>query len=115
MEGKPCVFNKLALYFGNSGSHCMLKTESSKKYSTLFIFANILLLVHIGSLWGPYRPIFEPSSPHMAHSACFLLVTCLVYSLTLAMGAAHSPETSVKSYQTTEHHFPEDSILQSSL
>jgi hypothetical protein len=45
----------------------------------------------------------------MAHSACCFLLACLAYFLTLKMDAILSYKASANSYQTTQHHIPEES------
>jgi hypothetical protein len=44
--------------------------------------------------------------------ACFMLITCLAYDLTLRMEAVYSSETLVNLYQTTQHQILEESTLQ---
>jgi hypothetical protein len=44
-------------------------------------------------------------------SYCFMLVSCLVYSLTLKMQGTCSPQTSDDFRWTTQRHTPEDKIL----
>jgi hypothetical protein len=50
--------------------------------------------------------IFRVKEPLIA--ACFMLVSCLAYFLTLKMEATGSSKTSVDFQQTTEHYIPED-------
>jgi hypothetical protein len=45
---------------------------------------------------------------------CFLLVSCLAYSLTLKMAVIHFPEIS-RSFKTTLHYNPDDSTIYSHL
>jgi hypothetical protein len=44
--------------------------------------------------------------------ACFWLIACLAYCLTLNAEAVCCSETSVNFYQTILHHIPEDNTLQ---
>jgi hypothetical protein len=43
-------------------------------------------------------------------ATCFMLVSCLAYSLTLKMEAAYSSENSVDFQRTTRRYFPEHKI-----
>jgi hypothetical protein len=62
-------------------------------------------------LWAFYKPISEPNVLHVPCCACFLLVACLAYSLTLKMEAACSSKTSVNFCWATWCNIPEHSTL----
>jgi hypothetical protein len=64
--------------------------------------------------WNVLPPSSESKGkPRKQQVASHLIITCLAYSTTLKMEAVSSAETSIKVYQTTWLHIPENSALPS--
>jgi hypothetical protein len=65
-------------------------------------------------IWRPARVArnqHERGSKQSLLATCFMLISCLVYSLTLMMEMTCSSETSVDFQWMTQHYIPEDRIL----
>jgi hypothetical protein len=72
---------------------------------------------HLLEVYPCFRGIYclHLQGQRVRQAACFLLITCLAYSLALKMEAVHPFRMLVNFHQTTLRHIPEDRTLVSNL